>query len=264
MFEQNAKKLLQKLGIKADQLENEAADIDAIAARFKSDYKAVELADDLERERVAGRTGAYKKLQNDLIKKFGLDAEKYNALQNGQLETILDDVSAILNAAPKDKKEDPQIAQMLTQAQAKLKEYEAKLAEMPTALEAAKKEGLKHAKKEAIFNAQIEAAKQGIDKNFHPLVESAVRGLGLTVDFIDDDFTKYAIAETKDGQTVRLQKTPTELYTNLQEVLLARNLITENMKATTQTAPATKTPIQTPVNVAPNSGAGRFLQKLGG
>jgi len=108
VFIKNAKAVLNKLGIKAAELEKEDAKIDDISSKVIAGIVENNSGDLVVEAEKNAAAAAYKKLEKQLVKAFGLDAEKYKALEKGQLDAMLKDAaakaeSAAADDAPKDK-----------------------------------------------------------------------------------------------------------------------------------------------------------------
>jgi len=101
IFAKNAKLVLNKLGIKAADLEkdeiNVADIVESTAAGIVEHRKG-----DIELDaRKAAQTAAYAKLEKQLINTFGLDEAKYKALTKGQLDAILADAKELVKPTEK-------------------------------------------------------------------------------------------------------------------------------------------------------------------
>jgi len=101
IFAKNAKLVLNKLGIKAADLEkdeiNVADIVESTAAGIVEHRKG-----DIELDaRKAAQTAAYAKLEKQLINTFGLDAAKYASLTKGQLDAILADAKELVKPTEK-------------------------------------------------------------------------------------------------------------------------------------------------------------------
>lgn len=240
-FEQHAKALFKKLGISAEKVESADFDVDAVFDGFRKDFKAVGLKDDLDNERRAGVTAGYNKAQKALIEKFGLDSAKYKELTTGQFEAILEDAAALVAA----NKEQPaadnsKIMEELKEAKALLdaanKEKKAlakQIEELPTKLEAAKREGLFAAKKQAI-----------LEKEYNTLKSYVKEDIALAGDvFFDALRTKHNVeveltetgdpvvkVRAADGTLQTAMKSGTETYKSLAEFFTEKGIIPEGLK----------------------------------
>jgi len=99
-FAKNAKLVLNKLGIKAADLEKDDINVAEIVENTALGIVENRKGDIELDARKAAQTAAYAKLEKQLVNAFGLDATKYASLQKGQLDAILADAKALLADKP--------------------------------------------------------------------------------------------------------------------------------------------------------------------
>lgn len=156
-FEKNAKTFLQKLGVKASELEAENADIAAIVSRIETGI-IDNNRDDIEANaKTTAATAAYNKVAKQLAAKFDLDYSKYQTLSKGQFEAVLKDAAEAFEAKAAETtnagkgKGDADVATLKTQ-----------LAELQNMHKAALEENNKYKAELEALPQQLEAAKESV------------------------------------------------------------------------------------------------------
>jgi hypothetical protein len=96
IFAKNAKLVLNKLGIKAADLEKDEINVADIVEKTAVGIVEHRKGDIEIDSRLQGTTAAFKKAQKVLADAFGLDAKKYEALEKGQFDAMVKDAKALL------------------------------------------------------------------------------------------------------------------------------------------------------------------------
>lgn len=231
-FEKNAKALLSKFGIKSAELEKEDYDAEAGFETFKKQFVAVELKEELEKERLTGKTGALKEYGAKIGKKHGLDMSKYKDMKQGEFDAIIDD--AVAAAIEKHKEENPAsdpkgdpktleevktLKEMLDAANKANKTLKKTVEEYPTAIEQAKLAAKKeiergYASKDALKHVQS-MFKEGFEDGY---AEFKIQKEGYELD-TDTDGEVIVFKKQSDGTRQQVKKAPNEFFKGKEGVL---------------------------------------------
>jgi hypothetical protein len=96
IFAKNAKLVLNKLGIKAADLEKDEINVADIVEKTAVGIVEHRKGDIEIETRTQATTAAFKKAEKLLASAFGLDAKKYEALEKGQFDAMVKDAKALL------------------------------------------------------------------------------------------------------------------------------------------------------------------------
>lgn len=100
IFVKNAKAVINKLGIKAADLEKEDVNVADIVEKTAVGIVENRKGDIEIETRTQATTAAFKKAEKLIISAFGLDAKKYETLEKGQFDAMVKDAKALLEDKP--------------------------------------------------------------------------------------------------------------------------------------------------------------------
>ena len=98
LFAKNAKAVLNKLGIKASDLEKDEINVGDIVEKTAVGIVENRKGDIEIETRTQATTAAFKKAEKLIISAFGLDAKKYEALEKGQFDAMVKDAKALIES----------------------------------------------------------------------------------------------------------------------------------------------------------------------
>ena len=257
---ENINAFLSKIGIAPEKFAVDNFDLEATYEGFQSDFASVALADRIQAEKRTAKTAAMKEAEKKILRELGLDSAKYKDLKEGHLDAMLADAKERLAEVKADKSATPaeksealeqlnQVKSLLHEANKQLSDRDARLAEMPTLIENAKKEGLRYAQKsikktEDYSKLKTVLADTVADDTY---LDFFFQKHGIELDL---DETGDPVVKVKSGESsVIAQKNGTTVYRSLQEYALDKKMFPENMLRITPSTP------NKPIATQPNAPA---------